>query len=158
VNILTENRNAVAGSVLADLETRKGLVRPVKEEIALPTRRFDRVSIGLLFGGVTFGSAGCIIGACMPYHHPVARAISVIWWGIYIGCLGAGLGALFVLLTSPHAAVSSLKERSSLVRSTTTRKWKQPQLKSRIEPSNTPCLDRSRELDHQQRRHRPHRV
>jgi hypothetical protein len=30
----------------------------------------------------------------MPYHHPIARTASVIWWGIYIGSLGASLGAL----------------------------------------------------------------
>jgi hypothetical protein len=31
----------------------------------------------------------------MPYHQPVGIAISVIWWGIYFGCFGASLGALF---------------------------------------------------------------
>jgi hypothetical protein len=30
----------------------------------------------------------------MPYHYPVASAISMIWWGFYFGCLGASLGAL----------------------------------------------------------------
>jgi hypothetical protein len=30
----------------------------------------------------------------MPYHHPVAITASVIWWGIYLGSLGASLGAL----------------------------------------------------------------
>jgi hypothetical protein len=39
----------------------------------------------------------------MPYHYPVAMAISVIWWGIYIGCLGASLGALFALFTGGAA-------------------------------------------------------
>jgi hypothetical protein len=34
----------------------------------------------------------------MPYHHPIAVTISVIWWGIYIGCLGASLSALVGLL------------------------------------------------------------
>jgi hypothetical protein len=56
-------------------------------------RRFDRVSIGFWLGGATLGTGGCILGACMPYHHPVGIAISVIWWGIYLGCFGASLGA-----------------------------------------------------------------
>jgi hypothetical protein len=33
-------------------------------------------------------------GASLSYHHPVARIISVVWWGIYLGCLGASIGAL----------------------------------------------------------------
>jgi hypothetical protein len=57
-------------------------------------RRFDRVSIGFWLGGATLGTGGCILGACMPYHHPVGVAISVIWWGVYCGCFGASLGAL----------------------------------------------------------------
>jgi hypothetical protein len=27
---------------------------------------------------------GCILGFCMPYHHPVAVVISALWWGIYL--------------------------------------------------------------------------
>jgi hypothetical protein len=42
--------------------------------------------------------AGCILGACMPYHHPVGVAVSVIWWGIYCGCLGASIGSLVGLI------------------------------------------------------------
>jgi hypothetical protein len=34
----------------------------------------------------------------MPYTHPVAIAISMIWWGIYAGCFGPSLGALLGLL------------------------------------------------------------
>jgi hypothetical protein len=42
----------------------------------------------------------------MPYHHPVAMSISVIWWGIYLGCFGASLGGLFGSFTqcAPSAA------------------------------------------------------
>src|SRR5262249_54851299 len=58
-------------------------------------RQFDRVAIGFLLGGVILGTAGGILGAVMPYHHPVARVISVLWWGIYWGGFGAGMGALF---------------------------------------------------------------
>ena len=70
-----------------------------------PSRRFDRASIGFWLGGATFGTVGFIHGYCMPYHHPVAIAISMIWWGIYIGCLGASLGALIGLFTRFAPAV-----------------------------------------------------
>jgi hypothetical protein len=33
----------------------------------------------------------------MPYRYPVAVTISVLWWGIYLGCFGAGVGALLGL-------------------------------------------------------------
>jgi hypothetical protein len=33
----------------------------------------------------------------MPYRHPVAVTISVLWWGIYFGCFGASIGALLGL-------------------------------------------------------------
>jgi hypothetical protein len=39
------------------------------------------------------GIAGCVLGAYMPYQHPVGISISVLWWGIYLGCLGASIGA-----------------------------------------------------------------
>ena len=29
----------------------------------------------------------------MPYRHPVGVTISILWWGIYLGCLGASIGA-----------------------------------------------------------------
>jgi hypothetical protein len=58
-------------------------------------RRFDGVAVGFWLGGLVLGTAGCILGACMPYRHPVAVTISVVWWGIYLGCSGAGFGALF---------------------------------------------------------------
>jgi hypothetical protein len=69
--------------------------------------RFDRVSFGFWLGAITLGTGGCILGGCMPYHHPIAVTISVIWWGMYIGCLGASLGALFGLL------IHALSGRSS---------------------------------------------
>jgi hypothetical protein len=50
---------------------------------------------GFCMGGVILGAAGCILGACMHYEYPVAATISVLWWGIYLGCLGASIGALF---------------------------------------------------------------
>ena len=62
--------------------------------LAIPTRRrFDGVTLGLCLGALVLGTAGCIFGALMPYRHPVALTISIVWWGIYIGCLGACIGA-----------------------------------------------------------------
>jgi hypothetical protein len=57
-------------------------------------RQFDRIFLGFWLGGGFLGTVGCVFGACMPYHHPVARVIRVLWWGIYCGCLGASVGAL----------------------------------------------------------------
>jgi hypothetical protein len=34
----------------------------------------------------------------MPYHHPVAVAISVVWWGLFWGGFGTWLGALAGML------------------------------------------------------------
>jgi len=56
-------------------------------------RRFDRITIGMFLGGLALGTAGCILGASMPYCHPVGVTISILWWGIYLGCLGASIGA-----------------------------------------------------------------
>ena len=67
---------------------------------ANPFRRpFDRLTLGFRIGGLALGMAGCILGACMPYERPVAVAMSVLWWGLYLGCLGASLGALLALFT-----------------------------------------------------------
>jgi hypothetical protein len=33
----------------------------------------------------------------MPYRHPVAVTANLLWWGIFLGCLGASLGALLGL-------------------------------------------------------------
>ena len=63
-----------------------------------PPRTFDWVRLGFWLGGVTFGIGGCLVGGRMPYQHPVALAFSVIWWGIYVGSLGASLGALLTFL------------------------------------------------------------
>jgi hypothetical protein len=45
-----------------------------------------------------------MIGVCMPYHHPVAVVLSALWWGLYLGCFGASVGALIALCTerAPH--------------------------------------------------------
>jgi hypothetical protein len=63
------------------------------------TGRFSPVTIGFWFGGVGLGTGGCLLGALMPYRHPAAVAISVLWWGLYFGCFGASIGALIGVLT-----------------------------------------------------------
>jgi hypothetical protein len=70
---------------------------PIKPPAASAVhRRFNR-TIGFWLGGVLLGAGGCLLGAAMPYKHPVAVAVSILWWGIYCGCLGASLGALLGL-------------------------------------------------------------
>jgi hypothetical protein len=59
-----------------------------------PGRRFKPATIGFCLGGLALGAGGCILGALMPYSHPVAVTISVLFWGTYLGCLGASVGAL----------------------------------------------------------------
>ena len=61
--------------------------------------RLARHTIGFWLGGGLLGTGGCILGVCMPYHHPVAVVLSALWWGISLGCLGASVGALIVWLT-----------------------------------------------------------
>jgi hypothetical protein len=67
-------------------------------------RRFDRVSIGFWLGAVLLGVGGCLFGASRPYHHPVGVAVSVLWWGLYGGALGASIGALVGLEAEPTPA------------------------------------------------------
>jgi hypothetical protein len=72
-----------------------------KSERKGPARspRLARPTIGFWLGGGLLGTAGCILGVCMPYHHPVAVMISALWWGIYLGCFGASVGALIGVFT-----------------------------------------------------------
>jgi hypothetical protein len=86
--------------VRAESEVRTGTARTERKRSSarLPGRS-DRIGLAFWVGGATFGTAGCVVGYFMPYHHPVGIA-SAIWWGIYIGCLGASLGALVALFTT----------------------------------------------------------
>ena len=68
--------------------------------------RFDR-TIGFWLGGILLGTAGCIIGASAPYHHPVALRVSALWWGLYFGCLGASVGGLIGMLIERISAPRS---------------------------------------------------
>jgi hypothetical protein len=56
--------------------------------------------IGFWLGGGVVGTVGCILGVCMADLHGVALVISALWWGIYLGCLGASVGALLGLATA----------------------------------------------------------
>jgi hypothetical protein len=92
---VTAVRNPDRPRILAT-EDRPEYARPRRYELPdFAYRRFDRVTIGFWLGGLVLGTAGCILGVWMPYRHPVAVTISVIWWGIYVGCSGAAFGALF---------------------------------------------------------------
>ena len=80
-----------------------------KSEWKSPARgpRLDRVTIGFWLGGGVLGMGGCILGVCLPYHHPVAVMISALWWGIYLGCFGASVGALIAWFTERASAPAS---------------------------------------------------
>jgi hypothetical protein len=71
---------------------------PALRSLANPGR-FSPVTIGFWLGGAGMGTGGCLLGALMPYRHPVAVAISVLWWGLFFGCYGASVGALVGFLT-----------------------------------------------------------
>jgi hypothetical protein len=74
--------------------------------------RFGRTR-GFWLGGFVLGTAGCVIGFCFPYHHPVAVTVSVLWWGFYFGWLGASVGAGLGLLA--ERAPASPSEGSALL-------------------------------------------
>jgi hypothetical protein len=65
-----------------------------REQQRVPRRRWSRITLGFWLGGIICGTAGCILGASLSYHHPVARVLSVLWWDIFCGCFGASFGAL----------------------------------------------------------------
>ena len=66
-----------------------------------------RPTVGFWLGGGLLGTGGLILGACMPYQHPVGVVISALWWGIYLGCLGASVGALIGMCTEHAPARAS---------------------------------------------------
>src|SRR5262249_11490737 len=75
-------------------------------------RRFDRV-IGLTLGGIVLGTGGCILGAFIPYRHPVGITLSMLWWGIYFGCFGVWLGAVLGASVERIRARLSQKARAT---------------------------------------------
>jgi hypothetical protein len=97
---LTDQRNLPLSPITPGNPAWQGAIRPQQSQAtANLSRQFDRVTLACALGGVALGTAGCILGACMPYRHPVAVAISVIWWGIYCGCFGVSLGALIAFFS-----------------------------------------------------------
>ena len=72
-----------------------------------PSPRLARSTIGFWVGGGLLGTGGAILGVCMPYHHPVAVVLSALWWGIYLGCFGASVGALIAWFTERAPAPAS---------------------------------------------------
>jgi hypothetical protein len=73
--------------------------------------RLARPLIGFWVGGGLLGTAGCILGVCMPYQHPVAVVLSALWWGIYLGCFGASVGALIAVFTERAPAACSVPQQ-----------------------------------------------
>ena len=80
----------------AEKQHRPTLVR-VARHPKRSLRGVGKRTIGFWLGAVAFGIGGGIVGAGMPYQRPVAVTISVLWWSIYCGCFGAGIGALLGL-------------------------------------------------------------
>jgi len=80
--------------------------RAVRSPNAPRRRRFNR-AVGFWLGGGLLGVGGCILGISIPYQHPVGMAVSALWWGIYLGCLGASIGAPLGLWAEQAPASSS---------------------------------------------------
>ena len=78
-----------------------GLSAPTEQTLGslVHPGRFGPVTIGFWLGAAGMAVGGCLLGALMPYRHPVAVAISVLWWGLFFGCYGASVGALVGFLT-----------------------------------------------------------
>ena len=96
---------ALAGPCLPDRLGRRGAAPP-----PAPARG-DRTAVGFWVGGFVLGVTGCVVGACMPYRHPVGVLCSVLWWGVYLGCAGASIAALGCWLTQRHPPAER-RERS----------------------------------------------
>jgi hypothetical protein len=62
-------------------------------------RRWDPITIGMVCGGLILGAVGVAVAASYSYAYPAGLAVSMIWWGIYFGAFGAGVGALPGLFT-----------------------------------------------------------
>jgi hypothetical protein len=55
--------------------------------------RVNWVTIGFWLGALALSTGGCLIGASMPCRHPTGVTIAMVWWGGYLGCFGASIGA-----------------------------------------------------------------
>ena len=79
---------------------------------AFPRLRFDR-TVGFWLGAAVLGTAGCFIGATMPYRHPVAVTANVLWWGVFLGCLGGSVCAVAGLWAEPTRPSQAPRRHSS---------------------------------------------
>src|SRR5262249_28363514 len=96
----SDSRKRTYVPLIADSEPKTGTARSRKTPtLANPPRQRDRVTIGFWIGAIALGIAGCVLGGYMPYQHPVATAMSIFWWGIFMGCFGGSLGGLLALTT-----------------------------------------------------------
>jgi hypothetical protein len=101
--------------------------RVARPPVGLPAadrlrRRFNRTT-GFWLGLALLGVGGCALGTCMPYHHPVALTISVLWWGIYLGCFGASIGALLGFWAEQMPAPPAPSDDGETSRNQTSRPW-----------------------------------
>ena len=98
-----------------------------KSEWAVPTgmvqagadvvrhRRWDPITIGMLAGGLVLAAVGVAVAASYSYAHQAGLAVSMIWWGIYCGALGASIGALPGLFTQRDRARTREKKSTARV-------------------------------------------
>jgi hypothetical protein len=56
----------------------------------------------------------------MPYRHPVAVTMSIVWWGVYLGSFGAVIGALLGLRAEKTSASRSQEANGGWLPSTGT--------------------------------------
>src|SRR5262245_34576297 len=73
----------------------------------------DRSAVGFWVGGLGLGVAGCVVGACLPYRHPVAVLCSALWWGVFLGCGGGSIVSLGCWLTQRQQPAEGPKKRTS---------------------------------------------
>jgi hypothetical protein len=79
---------------------------------AFPRLRFDR-TVGFWLGASVLGTVGCFVGFAMPYHHPVAVTANVLWWGVFLGCLGGSVCAVLGLWAEPTRPSPAPRRRHS---------------------------------------------
>jgi hypothetical protein len=111
---LKENPMSTTPQAIDLQNPRPSSLRPAREAppraVRFPNsplrRRFHRTS-GFWLGGTLLAVGGCLLGLGMPYSHPVAVTFSVLWWGIYLGCFGASVGAVLGLWVEQAATPPS---------------------------------------------------
>jgi hypothetical protein len=97
------NTAARAGPCLPDRLGRHGAAPPPAPA------GIDRSAVGFWVGGFVLGVTGCVVGACMPYRHPLGVLCSALWWGVYLGCTGGSIVSLACWLTQRHPPAEARK-------------------------------------------------